>query len=93
MSAQGMTLTVLATELSVAIGKDGAGHPVDIGPNVAAVLRTTASALVAAQREAAAYKWAYGYLQDRMRSLGRHGWAMDCDGEIEARIATEEPSP
>lgn len=38
--------------------------------------------------EALAYKWAYEYLQDRMRSLGRDGWAADCDGEIEHRIAS-----
>lgn len=35
----------------------------------------------------AAYKWGYGYLQSRMESLDRHGWAHDCDGEIEARIS------
>lgn len=35
-----------------------------------------------------AYKWGYGYLQDRMNSLGRVGWAHDCDSEIEARINT-----
>jgi hypothetical protein len=35
---------------------------------------------------AAAYKWAYEYLQSRMESLGRDGWAHDCDSEIEARI-------
>lgn len=40
------------------------------------------------QATAAAYKWAYGYLQDRMRSIGRYGWAADCDGEIEDRIRT-----
>ena len=38
--------------------------------------------------EAAAYRWAYEYLQSRMESIGRHGWAHDCDGEIEDRIAT-----
>lgn len=32
------------------------------------------------------YKWAYEYLQERMRSLGRESWAQDCDGEIQARI-------
>lgn len=36
--------------------------------------------------EVAAWRWGYRYLQDRMRSLDRHGWAEDCDGEIEARI-------
>lgn len=40
-----------------------------------------------AKREAAAYKWAYEYLQSRMESIGRHGWARDCDPEIEHRIA------
>lgn len=39
--------------------------------------------LAEAQRDA--YRWAYGYLQDRMRSIGRFGWAMDCDSEIEFR--------
>ncbi|OLP04472.1 hypothetical protein [Rhodoferax antarcticus] len=41
-------------------------------------------ALVQAERDA--FKWAYGYLQDRMRSIARFGWAQDCDSEIEARI-------
>lgn len=36
--------------------------------------------------EVAAYKWAYEYLQSRMESIGRDGWAHDCDGEIEDRI-------
>jgi len=35
---------------------------------------------------AAAYKWAYEYLQSRMESIGRHSWAHDCDSEIEFRI-------
>lgn len=39
---------------------------------------------VKAERDA--YKWGYTYLQDRMHSLDRHGWATDCDGEIEQRI-------
>lgn len=43
-------------------------------------------ALNQAVGEAAAYKWAYQYLQDRLRSVGRHGWAHDCDGEIVDRI-------
>jgi hypothetical protein len=34
-----------------------------------------------------AYKWAYEYLQSRMESIDRPGWAHDCDGEIQARIA------
>lgn len=38
------------------------------------------------QAEIDAWKWGYTYLQDRMKSLGRDGWAHDCDGEIEARI-------
>jgi hypothetical protein len=38
------------------------------------------------RREIAAWKWGYAYLQDRMRSLDRHGWAHDCDDEIEQRI-------
>lgn len=36
--------------------------------------------------QVAAYRWAYQYLQERMKSLDRHGWAHDCDGEIEYRI-------
>ena len=39
--------------------------------------------------EAAAYKWAYEYLQSRMNSIDRNGWAHDCDGEIEYRIAAK----
>jgi len=35
----------------------------------------------------AAYKWGYECLQSRMESIDRHGWAHDCDGEIEARIS------
>ena len=46
----------------------------------------TLHALSQAVGEAAAYKWAYQYLQDRLRSVGRHGWARDCDGEIVDRI-------
>lgn len=34
---------------------------------------------------AKAFQWGYEYLQGRMRSLGRDGWAQDCDGEIEHR--------
>ena len=34
----------------------------------------------------APWKWGYEYLQERMESIGRHGWAHDCDGEIEDRI-------
>lgn len=36
--------------------------------------------------EALAWKWAYEYLQDRMISIDRHGWAHDCDDEIQFRI-------
>lgn len=36
---------------------------------------------------AKAYQWAYEYLQDRMHSIDRHGWAEDCDEEITSRIA------
>ncbi len=36
--------------------------------------------------EAAAWKWGYEYLQSRMESIGREGWAHDCDGEIQFRI-------
>jgi hypothetical protein len=38
------------------------------------------------ERTAKAYQWGYGYLQDRMNSIGRHGWAHDCDDEITHRI-------
>ena len=40
-----------------------------------------------------AYKWAYEYLQNRMETLGRDGWAHDCDGEIESRIAAARALP
>jgi hypothetical protein len=40
----------------------------------------------AAPNEAAAWKWGYEYLQGRMKTIGRDGWAHDCDSEIEARI-------
>lgn len=33
-----------------------------------------------------AWKWGYEYLQSRMESLGREGWAHDCDEEIQQRI-------
>lgn len=42
--------------------------------------------------EVAAYKWAYEYLQNRMVSIGREGWANDCNSEIEARIQTKKAS-
>jgi hypothetical protein len=42
-------------------------------------------------RERDAYKWAYEYMQSRMESIGRHGWAHDCDGEIEHRSTFGEP--
>lgn len=41
--------------------------------------------LAAAERERDAWKWGYSYLQDRMKSIGREGWAHDCDDEIRAR--------
>lgn len=94
MSALGMTCTVMATELAQAVAEDetpeAGGCDLSAGmygPSASAWLRSTASALDAAQREAAAYRWAYGHLQDRMRSIGRHGWAEDCDGEIVHRTA------
>ena len=37
--------------------------------------------------QAAAWKWGYEYLQERLKALGRDGWAHDCDGEIEARAS------
>lgn len=37
-------------------------------------------------KAAAAWKWGYEYLQDRMESIGRDGWAHDCDDEILARL-------
>lgn len=96
MSAKRMALTVLATELAAAVVQDetpaskwdlGAGM---YGPNVSAWLHGVANsvdATVTATRTAQAYKWAYEYLQERMRSIGRDGWAEDCDGEIAHRIA------
>jgi hypothetical protein len=94
MNAKGMTLTVLATQLAEAVSKDETpeegGCDVSAGmygPHASQWLRDVAEALCAAQREAAAYKWGYEYLQSRMHSIDRHGWAEDCDGEIEHRIA------
>lgn len=40
-----------------------------------------------------AFQWGYEHLQDRMRSLGREGWAQDCDGEIEHRVAGAAGAP
>lgn len=40
-----------------------------------------------ASAEAAAWRWGYQYLQDRMKSIGRDSWAHDCDEEIRSRIA------
>jgi hypothetical protein len=37
------------------------------------------------EAERDAYKWGYEYLQHRMHSIDRHGWATDCDDEIAAR--------
>lgn len=89
-----MTRTALAIELCEAVRKDETPEEggCDIsagmyGLNASKWLRSVAGTLCAAQREAAAHKWAYGYLQDRMRSIDRHGWADDCDGEIAHRIA------
>lgn len=36
----------------------------------------------------AAWKWGYEYLQSRMESLSRNGWAHDCDEEIQYRISS-----
>ncbi len=92
-----MTLTVLATQLAEAVVKDetpeegGCDLSAGLyGPNVSAWLRSVADNLCAAERKAAAYKWGYEYLQDRMRSIDRHGWAEDCDGEIAARIEGDD---
>jgi hypothetical protein len=51
-----------------------------------------AALLDEAGRAIAAYQWAYEYLQGRMHSIDRHGWAEDCDGEIEHRISAPPPS-
>ena len=97
MSAYGMTLTVLATQLAEAVAKDetpeGGGCDLSAGlygPHASAWLRTVADSICAAERKATAYKWGYEYLQDRMRSIDRPGWAEDCDGEIQARIAGDD---
>ena len=94
MSAEGMTLTVLATQLAEAVAKDetpevggcdlSAGM---YGPSASAWLRSVAETVCLYQRQAEAYKWAYEYLQSRMHSIDRHGRAEDCDGEIARRIA------
>lgn len=52
-----------------------------------ALLRSIKAKQAMAASVAEAYAWGYRYLQDRMESIGRHGWAHDCDGEIEWRIA------
>lgn len=54
--------------------------------DMAALIRAQAAEIERLRADAAAHKWGYEYLQDRMRSIGRDGWASDCDGEIEARI-------
>ena len=84
----------LAAALSEAVAKDetpeSGGCDLSAGlygPAASALLQQWAEEKAKLEREVAAYKWGYGYLQDRMRSLGRAGWAQDCDGEIEARIA------
>ena len=71
MSAEGMTSTVLATQLAEAVANDEtpASGGCDLsagmyGPSASARLRSVAEALCAAQREAAAYKWAYGMKPD-----------------------------
>jgi hypothetical protein len=94
MSAYEMLLTMLVSGLAEAVAKDESpeegGCDVSAGlygPHASQWLRDTAAALSSAQAEAAAYKWGYEYLQDRMRSIGRLGWAEDCDSEIEARVS------
>lgn len=53
-------------------------------------LQCSHSALYARVQELEAerdvYNWGYEYLQHRMHSIDRHGWAIDCDDEIAARI-------
>jgi hypothetical protein len=94
MSAYRVLLTVLVTGLSEAVAKDESPEEggCDLsaglyGPHASQWMRNTASALSSAQAEAAAYKWGYEYLQDRMRSIDRPGWAEDCDSEIESRVS------
>lgn len=92
-----MTATVLAGLLAEAVAKDelpeNGGCDISaglFGPHASQVLREAASLMVAPPSLAAerdAYKWGYEYLQSRMESLHRYGWAHDCDSEIEARIA------
>lgn len=50
-------------------------------------------ALEAAKVEIAAWRWGYEYLQNRMHSIERHGWAEDCDSEIDARIRALKTTP
>ena len=77
---------MLATEAI----KHGLGWPIDraaLAGNPAPHLTDAETEKLRA--EAAAYKWAYEYLQSRMNSIDRNGWAHDCDGEIEYRIAAK----
>lgn len=89
-----MLVTTLATQIATAVGADEtpANGGCDLsagmfGPAMSELLRDIAGQLATAQAEARAYKWGYEYLQSRMESIDRPGWAHDCDGEIQARIA------
>jgi hypothetical protein len=97
MSVEGLTVTVLATQLAEAVSKDEGpdGTGLDMGAGMfgsatSEWLRATAKDIALAQRKAAAYQWAYEYLRSRMFSIGRDGWANDCESEIESRIAEEK---
>ena len=83
-------------------GDPGVGHPArsgwslareQAGTVVADLVRLSSDAsapneaLGADAAAVAAWKWGYEYLQRRMASLGREGWAHDCDEEIAFRIA------
>lgn len=54
--------------------------------DIAQLLNEAAAEIDLLDSAARAYQWGYGYLQDRMESIGRQGWAFDCDGEITQRI-------
>ncbi len=81
-------------------GDPGVGHPARSGwslardqsgtlvADLARLLSGDASGAAGGTAAAvAAWKWGYEYLQQRMASLGREGWAHDCDEEIVYRIA------
>ncbi len=95
-------LTLRAHELArrreVETGEEPLGHIRALPASPVMVLKSEDAAaqeiealkrqLALANAKVEANKWGYEYLQDRMKSIDRPGWAHDCDGEIQARIKT-----